>query len=217
MNAEASSSGEALGAFSQGQSGNAVLRPSFGRGPGGGELEGPIWSRLRQDLERAVRSVCSGRLADRWDDLVQAAMIKILSIARRGESVDSLPASYLYKVAHSALVDEIRRVRRRQEVPIEDAVPGSGAEHTLLPSEPVWSGAPSPEQSATSRQIGRGIEECLGFLVPDRRRAVTLWLLGHGVPESAQLLGWSRKRVENLVYRGLADLRSCLERKGLFQ
>jgi RNA polymerase sigma-70 factor, ECF subfamily len=43
---------------------------------------------------------------------------------------------------------------------------------------------------------------------------VTLYLQGHTVPETARILGWDAKRAENLVYRGLADLRQCLMGKG---
>jgi RNA polymerase sigma-70 factor (ECF subfamily) len=35
------------------------------------------------------------------------------------------------------------------------------------------------------------------------------------VAEAARILDWSPKRTENLVYRGLADLRGCLTSKGL--
>ena len=45
--------------------------------------------------------------------------------------------------------------------------------------------------------------------------AVVLHLQGHSVPEAARLLNWGNKRTENLVYRGLADLRNCLALKGL--
>lgn len=45
--------------------------------------------------------------------------------------------------------------------------------------------------------------------------AVTLHLQGHSVPEVGALLAWTVKKAENLVYRGLADLRSCLSSKGL--
>jgi RNA polymerase sigma-70 factor (ECF subfamily) len=49
----------------------------------------------------------------------------------------------------------------------------------------------------------------------ERRLAVTLYLHGHSVPDAARILDWSAKRTENLVYRGLADLRECLLSKGL--
>jgi RNA polymerase sigma-70 factor (ECF subfamily) len=51
--------------------------------------------------------------------------------------------------------------------------------------------------------------------VPPRRHAVTLSLQGHSVPEIGRLLGWTGKKAENLVYRGMADLRECLEGKGI--
>jgi RNA polymerase sigma-70 factor (ECF subfamily) len=35
------------------------------------------------------------------------------------------------------------------------------------------------------------------------------------VPEASRILDWSAKRTENLVYRGLADLRECLTLKGM--
>jgi RNA polymerase sigma-70 factor (ECF subfamily) len=72
-----------------------------------------------------------------------------------------------------------------------------------------------PEDATRAREIGRGIRACLAAISDDRRVALTLRLLGHSVPEAARQLGWPGKRVENLVYRGLSDLRACLERKGL--
>jgi RNA polymerase sigma-70 factor (ECF subfamily) len=75
--------------------------------------------------------------------------------------------------------------------------------------------ASGPEQMTVARRIGAGIHGCLAQLVPSRRQAVTLYLLGHPVPEIGSLLGWKTKRAENLVYRGLADMRVCLKGKGL--
>jgi len=63
--------------------------------------------------------------------------------------------------------------------------------------------------------VGRAIRDCLLGLVTPRRLAVTLHLQGHTVPQAAEVLGWDAKRTENLVYRGLADLRVCLARKGV--
>ena len=73
----------------------------------------------------------------------------------------------------------------------------------------------NPERTAVARQIGRGIRGCLRAMKQERRLAVTLHLQGHTVPEAARLLNWAFKRTENLVYRGLSDLRACLTAKGL--
>jgi RNA polymerase sigma-70 factor (ECF subfamily) len=52
-------------------------------------------------------------------------------------------------------------------------------------------------------------------MVEARSMAVVLRLQGHSVPEIAAILGWAQTKANNLVFRGLKDLRRCLERKGL--
>ena len=74
---------------------------------------------------------------------------------------------------------------------------------------------PDPERAAGSRRAGEGIRGCLRRLAPDRRVAVVLHLQGHTVREVAEMLGWNAKRADNLVYRGLSDLRKCLTAKGI--
>ena len=72
-----------------------------------------------------------------------------------------------------------------------------------------------PERECIGMEIGEGIRDCLQRLLQPRRLALALHLQGHTVQETAQLLRWDFKRVENLTYRGLADLRKCLASKGL--
>jgi RNA polymerase sigma-70 factor (ECF subfamily) len=163
------------------------------------------YARLRADLQRAVNRICPRWLASRSDDLVQVAMMRIMEIQGKSEGNRELTSSYLYRVAYTALVDEIRRWRRRQEVPIEQAtVEGR-----------VTSESASPERVYAGREIGRSILDCLAQLGRPRRLAVALYLQGHTVPQASRVLGWSPKRTENLVYRGLADLRTCLASKGV--
>jgi RNA polymerase sigma-70 factor, ECF subfamily len=164
---------------------------------------------LRQNLSRAVARLCPRWLQSDRDDLVQAAAMRVMQALERqrfggSEGNAALSSSYVYKAAYSALVDEIRRVRRRSETSLEDSA-----------AELAVANVADPERAAASREIGQGVEDCLTRLVQDRRLAVTLYLQGHSVPEAARVLGWPAKRTENLVYRGLADLRGCLTSKGL--
>jgi RNA polymerase sigma-70 factor, ECF subfamily len=167
------------------------------------------YSKLRNDLERVVARLCPGWLSSQRDDLVQAAVMRVMQLVNAGasgrEGNRTLASFYLYKVAHSALVDEIRRIRRRHESPLDDT------EHV----SPETAAHLDPERIAVSHQIGRGIQDCLTRMSRDRRLAVTLYLQGHTVPEASRILDWSAKRTENLVYRGLADLRECLMTKGM--
>ena len=166
--------------------------------------ERPTAAELKARLEHCVDRVCKGSLAAHRDDIVQAAWMRASALLERGEGSKLGQASYLWKVAHSAAMDEVRRVRRRGEVALDDEVSAT--------AETPW--VDDPEAIAASRQLGVAITGCLQEMVEDRRIAVALYLRGHGVPEASDLLGWDRKRTENLVYRGLADLRGCLTRKG---
>lgn len=170
-----------------------------------GEGDGNRFERLRGRLARAVARVCPSWLAADRDDLVQAALLKVMAVGREREGNDELSSSYLHRAAFSAVIDELRVRRRRSEVSLE-ADEGSEVRETRQAT---------PEQTTRAREIGRGLRACLAAMSGDRRVALTLRLLGDSVPEVARRLGWPDKRAENLVYRGLADLRACLERKGL--
>ncbi|MCA9488951.1 MAG: RNA polymerase sigma factor [Myxococcales bacterium] len=161
---------------------------------------GHDYAELRSRLTTAMRRVCPPWLADQSDDLVQMSLMRIL----RGYADAQLNTSFLHRVAHSVVIDEIRRRKRRNEVGITPSLP-----------ERIRSDTPSPEGVARGTEIGDAILECLAALLQDRRRAVTLHLQGHSVPEVAELLGFDRKQAENHVYRGLKDLRAALVERGL--
>ncbi|AEI65651.1 RNA polymerase sigma-70 factor [Corallococcus macrosporus] len=183
---------------------NLYVEPRHRPAQAMGSLPAEVSEQLRKDLARAVARVCPPSLADRRDDLVQTAMMRVMELRRREPDRGPLSPAYLYRVAYTALVDELRNVSRRREVHLEEV--------DSLPEPPV---APSdPEKAAGGSQIAQAVRDCLRKLVQDRRLAVTLYLQGHTVPESARLLGWDDKRTENLIYRGLAALRLCLSTKG---
>jgi RNA polymerase sigma-70 factor (ECF subfamily) len=158
---------------------------------------------LRGRLVEAVGRVCPPWLAAQREDIVQTALVRVTRLLGAREERRELAATYLWKAAYSCTMDEIRKLRRRRETPLDPDL-----EPAAMP-RPV-----DPEQAARAREAGRAVGRCLERLVRPRRLGVVLYLQGHSLPESAQLLGWSAKRTENLVYRGLADLRRCLDEKG---
>jgi RNA polymerase sigma-70 factor, ECF subfamily len=170
----------------------------------GGHAQDESIALVRRRLARAVARICPPWLAQSAEDLTQVALLRVLEIVRGGGN-QGLSASYLAKVAYSAAVDEMRRRFRRREVPAED-VPLLA----VLRAEVA-----DPEQEATAEEIGRGITRGLEELVRPRRLAVTHFLQGCTVPEVARTLGWSTKKAEHLVYRGLAQLREGLRARGL--
>ena len=78
---------------------------------------------LRADILRAVRSVCPRWLADQSDDLTQVAVSRILDRLRAADGTLELAPGYIYRTAHSVVIDEIRRRRRLREIPLEPDVP----------------------------------------------------------------------------------------------
>ncbi|HKQ18801.1 MAG TPA: sigma-70 family RNA polymerase sigma factor [Candidatus Eisenbacteria bacterium] len=166
--------------------------------------EEPI-DELRRRLSRAVVRVCPRWLAAHTEDIVHVAILRVLNAARsRSEGPPDLSSLYVEKAAYSALVDEIRRHRRRREESF-DGKPDVAGDRSDT----------DPQSAVAAREVADGLRGCLAVLGGPRRLAVTLHLQGHSVPEVATILKWRVKRAENLVYRGLADLRRCLTMKGL--
>lgn len=158
---------------------------------------------LERHLRAAVRKVCPPSMAAHADDIVQQAMLRVMRVQAQREGGEPLGASYLRKVAYATTVDQIRRVNSQTQAR-ENFAQASAKSSDL-----------SPEDAAAGREIGVALRECLANLLEARRRAVVLHLQGHSVPETGELLGWTRKQAENRVYRGLANLRECLRRKGI--
>jgi RNA polymerase sigma-70 factor (ECF subfamily) len=154
-------------------------------------------------LSQAVRRVCPSWLVSERDDLVQTALIKILERERRTGTQQQLEKAYLYRVAHSVLVDEIRSRRRRKEQPLDEQPDGEREVRT------------TPETQVASQELGRQIHECMQEIKRERRLALALRLQGYSVSECADRLGWQHKQTENLVHRGMADLRRLLEARGV--
>lgn len=158
---------------------------------------------IRERLARAVARLCPSWLANQRDDLVQAGCMRLMDRLARREENAPLSSSYIWKVAFSVTIDEIRKARRHAEVPVADDV-------LERPADAV-----SPERWTQARETGQAIVTCLGGMSAERRLAVTAYLQGHSIRESARLLGWTEKKYENLMYRGLDDLRRCLTAKGI--
>jgi RNA polymerase sigma-70 factor, ECF subfamily len=159
---------------------------------------------IRPHIQRMVERLCPRWLGPRCDDIVQVAVLRVLRSREKTEENRLPPASFLWKVALRVTVDEIRRAARARESCGDGSLPDG-------PAPPSG----EPDQQLAAREIHAGISDCLVRLGAGRREAVALYVLGNTIPEVAVLLGFGEKRTENLVYRGMADLRKCLRVKGL--
>ena len=159
---------------------------------------------LRLRLRAGVRRACPRWLASDAEDIVQNALMQLLRKLKKSDGKMNFSSMYLAMAAHGATVDEIRRRTRRKELPGEERM-----------MERAISERADPERESAARELGRGIQYCLGSMVAPRRLAVTVHLQGGSVPETAKRFHWTVTKAENLVYRGLRDLRECLASKGM--
>jgi len=174
--------------------------PFFADSPLGNEE----WKALRGRLKAAVTRACPHWLVEQIEDIVQVVLVQLLETLRKSEGKREFSSMYLAKAAHGATVDEIRRRSRRRET----------TEGDVRVTEPAVRDGPNPERDSAARELGHGIQDCLARMVYPRRLAVILHLHGCTVPETARRFHWTAKKAENLVYRGLKDLRRCLAAKG---
>lgn len=138
------------------------------------------------------------------DEVFQEVRIRVWKAAGETESIAALPASYVYRTAASAALDFIRRRRARRDDATDSIDAGPGAGMSLQHPAPVG----DPE-------LGDTIALALGDLPVSRRAVVRMYLDGYRTREIGSLLGWTEAKARNIVYRGLADLRASLLRRGV--
>jgi len=159
---------------------------------------------LRAILVRAVRRICPSWLAGQQQDLVQNACLRMVNKYAQDKESVTLGASYLWKVAHSVVMDEIRRRKRHPEAELEATTQQEPAAVHF-----------SPESGQARTEMNVAITAGLQRLKEGRRWAVLLYLYGFSLDDSARMLGWNTKRVDNQRYQGLRELRAYLKERGL--
>lgn len=143
------------------------------------------------------------------EDVLQEVRIRLWRAhsggSGKGEQIEQLSASYVYRTAVSAAIDLLRRRRAR------------GAEQTVTldeVEEPV-SDASDPTRSVEESELAGQLARAIEAITPSRRPVVRMYLAGHSREEVAELMGWSEAKTRNLLYRGLADLRERLTEMGV--
>jgi RNA polymerase sigma factor (sigma-70 family) len=72
-----------------------------------------------------------------------------------------------------------------------------------------------PEYQLEKKELFEVIEKAVDLLKESRRQVIKLYLLGMSRNEISDFYGWSKDKVRNLLYRGLADLKKSLSNKGI--
>ncbi|MEM6456835.1 MAG: RNA polymerase sigma factor [Acidobacteriota bacterium] len=153
------------------------------------------FSALRTSILRTVQRRCPRWHHQRQEDMAHAILLKLLERFDR-EAILAMEPRFLATVVRNAIVDEWKRKQ-----------PEAMDTHDLdeLDAHP-------PTSDRTLRDV---IQRALATLSDEQRRAVTLWLLGHSIRETAHLLGWTERQADNHRWRGRKALRARLEAYGV--
>jgi RNA polymerase sigma factor (sigma-70 family) len=147
-----------------------------------------------------------GLAAHDVDEVMQDVRIRLWKAHDDGEQIAALSTSYVYRVAVTATLDLLRR--RRGVESLDTGHAGAGGPH-----EP---GADAGVDHALDVvELERVVLSIVDDISPSRRPVLRMHLMGYSRGEIAGLMGWSEAKTRNLLYRGLADLRAGLTKRGI--
>lgn len=165
-----------------------------------GRYERPVFSliyRLVRDREKA-------------EDLSQDTFIKVLNALDRYDPSYKF-SSWIFKIAHNTALDQLRR-----KEPETLSIDGSPHARTSAEIEATTltpaSGDETPEEFASSREVGEEIEKAIGTLRAEYRTAILLCHVeGRPYDEIADIMGVPLGTVKTFIHRGRNELKKQLE------
>lgn len=158
-------------------------------------------------LRNVIVQHCPKDAGIQFDDIEQDARLRLWRAVQSEREIRQL-ASYISRVATTATIDAVRRVKARQEDQLSNADP---TESELL----VGVSHDRPDHVLERQRVAEQVEAALAALPANRQRAVRLYLQGLSSQEIASLVGWSEPKARNLLYRGLKVLRERLNAQGI--
>lgn len=158
-------------------------------------------------LHLTLARLCPRDLGLQLDDVEQEARLRLWKALQAERPIQDL-ASYIYRVAASATVDAIRRVKARREQPLETEGPDGDP-------PPAVAAVADEERTLHQRLLLEKVEGVLGQLETKRAQVVRLHLQGFTTTEMAGLLGVTEPAARNLLHRALKELRERLRAGGV--
>ncbi|MEE9199231.1 MAG: sigma-70 family RNA polymerase sigma factor [Dehalococcoidia bacterium] len=132
---------------------------------------------------------------DLTEDVFVKALQSIGSFQWRGISI----AAWLFRIAHNTVVDHLRRVSKRQTMPIEESVPCSG---------------PTPHERATINLAMERLRHALSQLTQAQQQVLSMRLAGGlSIAETARVLGKTEGAVKASQHSALAAIRRIFSRE----
>lgn len=163
-----------------------------------GALDATDFTRLAQALRPRLHRYCARMVGSAFEaeDVVQEALAKAVE-AIGAAGPPERPESWLYRIAHNAALDALRRRRRR---------PGDTGSPELLGA------VADPSARADARvTAASGLSVFLRLPASQRACVVLVDVLGHSLDETGEVLTLTLPAVKAALRRGRAGLRALAE------
>jgi RNA polymerase sigma-70 factor (ECF subfamily) len=174
-----------------------------------GDLE--AFNRLILDYQDQVYNLAFRILGDPQaaDDAAQEAFISAYKGLRRYRGGSF--RAWILRIVTNACYDELRRIKRRPAIGLEDLNPLDEPEETDS-SGVLATDIGDPESEAHQAELARALEECLRGL-PDEFRvvAVLVDVQGYDYQEASQVMRTPLGTVKSRLARARLRLRDCLQ------
>lgn len=142
------------------------------------------------------------------EDIEQEIKIKIWKLLKKGKKVENLP-SYIKRVAYSATVDELRKMRKQVPTRQLQNTADRDALQELFSSK---ESSKSPQDGLEWEEMRMTIRALIDGLGEDRKNVLLLYTAGMSVEEICEFCRWDKIKVRHLLYRGISDLRQKINR-----
>ena len=161
-----------------------------------------LFNAYKPQLRRVLERRLAGNHGVDVDDVLQDVAMRLWRAICDERKIQH-DASYIHRIASTALIDAVRRARVRAPV---------AADEDTVAQAP--NPGPGPPETAEGDELSDRIEVGLSTLSSSRARAVRLYLHGYNTREIAGLCQWTEPKARNLLYRGLAELKQMLQGHG---
>jgi RNA polymerase sigma factor (sigma-70 family) len=162
------------------------------------------WEILYDELSPVVAGYLRARGVTDPDDLVGETFLHVVRNIATFDGDERSFRAWVVGIAHRRYVDEVRRSRRRPQVPVPEFDP-----------EPV-DGTRDPEELAVTRAEFDRVMSVIRDLTPDQQDVLLLRLVGDlRIEEVADILGKRVTSIKALQRRALAAVDRRISREGV--
>jgi RNA polymerase sigma-70 factor (ECF subfamily) len=164
-----------------------------------------LYERHKSALLGFLVKTCKGR--EHAEDVFQEVWIKVMRAIDTYDPERSSFRSWLYRIAHNAAVDLLRRESTRKGPELDAPV----GENGLRVIDLIRSPGAGPDERAERGRMLDAVHAALGGLGEQRRAAVLLrHQQGFSYPEIAVILGVPEGTAKTLTHRGVLALKKEL-------